>query len=303
MRKIDRYIKKQFSRYSAAGNITNIEIMKRSLYGKYLAYFSMCVAVMDAAALLPIGSDKSGVLYIIMMMKKYEINKTIQLIHGILYYVIHFFIFKLCWSYVNMVLYFVLHLNIQFMLLLESLKNIHVAQDNSGHNNQHISGRLSSIISHYQKISRYQILLEKLLQISLYFIVWLGLFAFIFVSYMLTSVLIKDDKFKADLDFNYKLTLIVVWITIALIAVNLISFCQFYADQNQEFYNTLCKCQWYEWAHNTQKSYRILLGYAARDRAVTAGVIRIDFSFVIWFGRKTASAVAFLTTMEQRNSR
>ncbi|KAK9878654.1 hypothetical protein WA026_023105 [Henosepilachna vigintioctopunctata] len=193
-----------------------------------------------------------------------------------------------------MILYFVLHLNIQFMLLLDCLKNIEVAQDNSEHNNQHISQRLSSIIRHYQKISRYQILLEKLLQISLYFVVWLGLFAFIFVSYMLTST---------DLDFNYKLTLFVVWITIALIAVNVICFCQFYADQNQEFYNTLCKCQWYEWAHNTQKSYRILLGYAARDRAVTAGVIRIDFSFVIWFGRKTASAVAFLTTIEERNTR
>ncbi|XP_044758717.1 uncharacterized protein LOC123316610 [Coccinella septempunctata] len=293
---MEDYQKEHFRSFSSAGEEVNKSIVKKMRLGKYLSLGQMLFTVLSLISLLPIKSDRSGILYIIMMIKRARVPYIVELFHSLHFYVVHFFAFQVVYCYNNVMLYFVLHLHFQYLLLIEDCKRLEYGLDTYGYTNKYhrtIESRLNAVLSHYQTVSRFQILIDDLFRRPMFFVVWVGLVALMFVSYLLVEVDLGSDI----------LLVFMVWISIIEIALHFVAYGQLYADQRNNLWDTLLDFQWINWNSRNRRTYQMFLKHVNQETVIKpGGLINLDLTFLIWFGRKTVSAVAFLSTIEEINS-
>ncbi|XP_045478437.1 uncharacterized protein LOC123683436 [Harmonia axyridis] len=289
-----------FRQISSRGTTIKKSIMKIMKRGKYIGFMQIILTFMGTIAILPINSDRTGILYIIMMIRRANVPQAIEIVNYIHFALVHYFGFQVTYCYSNTMLYFVLHLHIQYVLLIEDCRRLETDLDLSkfsdGDLDQYhaiIEKRLSSILSYYHIIDRYQVFIADLFRRPMFFVVWFGLFTLMFTSYLLLKVDLGPDV----------LLVFIVWISIIEVALHFVVYGQIYVDQRDALWSVLTDFQWFNWNNRNKRTYQMFLNHVNKARVIIAGgLIPFDATFLIWFGRKTVSTVAFLSTMEEINS-
>lgn len=156
MKSIDEYIQKHFQSFYTRGDRIKRSIIKKMKLGKYISYNQLFFTVLSFISLLPIKSDRSGILYMKMIIKRAKLPYSLDFIISTHFYFVHLIAFQVTYCYTNVMLYFVLHLHLQYLLVIEDCKRLDDLEKSVENEEYHrnIERRLASILNHYQKICR-----------------------------------------------------------------------------------------------------------------------------------------------------
>ncbi|XP_045477010.1 uncharacterized protein LOC123682447 [Harmonia axyridis] len=289
-----------FRRFSSRGDTIKGSIIDKIKMGRYMAFMQITLCIICLIAILPTNSDRSGILYIIMMIKRANVPPVIEIVHYLHFVSVHYCCFQVTYCYSNVMLYFVLQLHFQYMLLIEDCRRLERDLDLSRYSDEDVNQyhaiierRLASILSYYQIVDRYQVLCGDLFRRPMFLVIWFGLIALMFTSYLLAKVDLGPDI----------ILVFMVWLSIIEIALHYVIYGQIFRDQRNELWDVLMDCQWFNWNNRNKRTYQMFLNHVNEERLMKpGGLIILDSTFIIWFGRKTVSAVAFLSTIEEVNA-
>lgn len=156
LNEMDSYMEKNFWNLKCCGSEFYETLLKRARVGKIFGWIQLIIAATNALLFLPLESDHNELFFVLKFLKDN---------HEMFYkYYRYFFHTLLSWGTIivltqmNIYLYYMVHLDLQYKLLTEHVNNIETDFENDFFKksyDEEIARRLAVCIAHFQNLTEY----------------------------------------------------------------------------------------------------------------------------------------------------